>query len=122
MIGTPSDAKKRGVIARNRARASSSPAAFVTPSAANWNPGPKPALRAARDAHAARAARRNAHGQRRYVRQDDRGDQREADADPHEAEVHGEIQRADREARRVAGENRDHRPRDQSAEERAGAA
>ena len=60
--------------------------------------------------------------QPRNERQQHRRNQRQADADPQQRAVDAEIERAHREARRIARDHRQHRPRDQHAEQRAGAA
>ena len=60
--------------------------------------------------------------QARHERQQHRGDQRQPGAHPQHAGIDREVQRAHREARSVARQHRHHRPRDQHAEHRAGAA
>ena len=77
-------------------------------------------VRAGRDPDAAvrqaEAVRRLGGGQPRNKRQEDRGHQRQADANPQQAGIDREIQRPDREARRITSQDRDHRPGDDHAE------
>ena len=86
----------------------------------------QPPVRAGRDAHAAarhaESARRLGGRQARHERQQDRRRQREPDADPQQAGIDRQLERADGEARGVAREQGHHRPRQQDAEDRAGAA
>ncbi len=70
----------------------------------------------------AEAMRRVGRWQARNERQQHRRHDRQHRADPEQAGIHRQIERADGEARGVAGQDGDHRPRDQHAERRAGAA
>ena len=87
---------------------------------------PEPLIGARRDADAAvrqpEAVRRVGGRQARHERQQDRRRERQADADPQQRGIHREIQRPHRESRGVAREHGDHRPRDQHAQQRTGAA
>ena len=81
---------------------------------------------AAGDAHAAAGDADSVRGVRRRQARDEceknRGDDGEDGADPEHAGIDGEIERADGEARGVAGEDGDHGAGDEYAECRAGAA
>ena len=75
---------------------------------------PQAPVRAGRDPDAAvrqaEAVRRLGGGQPRHERQQHRRHQRQADADPQQAGIDREVERAHREARRVARQDRHHRP------------
>ena len=86
----------------------------------------QPARRAAGDAQAAarqpQAGRRAGDRQARHERQQHRRGERQAAADPQQAGVDRQVERAHREARGVLRQHRHHRPRAQHAEHGAGAA
>ena len=73
---------------------------------------------AVRQAKSCRPVRRR---QSRDEREEHRGRNRQAGADPEHARIDGDVERADGEAGRVTADDRDERPRQQQPEHRAGA-